>query len=319
MKRRLFLGAVMAASLVGGVAYADFPESPITLIVPYSAGGGTDRTARLLVPFIETHLGNGASIVVVNRPGAGGAVGWTELAAANPNGYTIGMVNFPDVVTAPITNDVRFTPESFVYLGSINREPTTLSVPENSPFQTLEDLLEAAIESPGTLSAAAPGLRNVHNIGLSILASETGAIFNTIPFDGGGEARNAVLGGHVDVAALSLGAVAGREGLRILGQMSGDRADTGAGIPTFDEAVGVPVENFVIRTFAIPSGVPDDARMSLADAFRAAMEDPGLAQAAAEQRVDLTYLTGEEIAEISARLDRRLRALWDESPWFDAE
>jgi len=317
MFKRTFLGAL--AVLVSGVlpAQADYPERPITLVVPYSAGGGTDRTARMLVPFLERHLGEGASVVVVNRPGAGGAIGWTELAAAAPDGYTIGMVNFPDAVTAPITNDVSFTPASFEYLGTINREPTTLSVPEDSTHQNLEELIAAAKANPGQITAAVPGLRNVHNIGLSILGADAGLKFNPIPFDGGGEARSAVLGGHVDVAALSMGAVAGRDGLRILGQMSGERADTGTGIPTFQEAIGVPIENFVTRSFGMPAGVPDEARTALAEAFSAAMADPELIEEAKSQRIDLTFLTGDELNEIVERLDTRLRALWESDPWME--
>ena len=101
--RRLLPAIVLCASAIApGLAQADYPERPIKLIVAYAPGGGTDITARLTAEYLQRYLGNNASFVVLNRPGAGGAIGFTELANAAPDGYTIGFVNTPNVLTIPI-------------------------------------------------------------------------------------------------------------------------------------------------------------------------------------------------------------------------
>ena len=91
-----------AAAIAPGVARAGYPEQPIKMIVAYAAGGGTDIIARVMAPYIGKYLGSGASIVVVNRAGAGGGIGFAELANAQPDGYTIGFINTPNVLTIPI-------------------------------------------------------------------------------------------------------------------------------------------------------------------------------------------------------------------------
>src|SRR6478609_8827509 len=88
--------ALCAAALAPGLASAAYPETPIKMIVAYAAGGGTDITARLLAQYTQKHLGGDASIVVINRPGAGGGIGFTELTNAKPDGYTIGFINTPN-------------------------------------------------------------------------------------------------------------------------------------------------------------------------------------------------------------------------------
>src|SRR5918997_5044181 len=102
--------AALAATmglLLGGPAQAAYPEKPISMIVAYAPGGGTDLTARVIATFIEKHLGGGAKTAVVNRPGAGGEIGFTALADAAPDGYTIGMLNTPNLISIPIERQTR--------------------------------------------------------------------------------------------------------------------------------------------------------------------------------------------------------------------
>jgi tripartite-type tricarboxylate transporter receptor subunit TctC len=117
----------MAVGLApGSVAAADdatYPNKPITLIVAFAAGGGSDLVVRLLAPYIEKELGNNARIVVSNKPGAGGAIGFSELARSAPDGYTIGLINTPNVLTIPIERKSAFTWRSFDLLGNIVDDP----------------------------------------------------------------------------------------------------------------------------------------------------------------------------------------------------
>ncbi|HYG55743.1 MAG TPA: tripartite tricarboxylate transporter substrate-binding protein, partial [Burkholderiales bacterium] len=110
------------------VAIAAYPERPITMIVAYSAGGGTDLVARAIAPFIEKYLGNNAKIVVMNRPGAGGEIGFAALANAQPDGYTIGFINTPNVLTIPIERKAQYSTDKFELLANIVDDPGNFSV-----------------------------------------------------------------------------------------------------------------------------------------------------------------------------------------------
>ncbi len=160
--KRLFFLILAIMCVSAADVRADYPERPITFIVPYSVGGGTDGTARSLIPYLEKYLGDGAKIAVVNKPGAGGSVGWSEMAAAKPDGYTIGMVNLPDAVTGPMLKELPYSTESFVYIGGINKEPSVVLVRADSPIKTFDDFVKAAKEKNGamTVGVPAPFVRN---------------------------------------------------------------------------------------------------------------------------------------------------------------
>ena len=126
-------GVAVCAGVVAvgeGVAVASSPEQPIRLIVAYAAGGGTDIVARLLAQYVQKQLGSKASIVVLNRPGAGGAIGFTELRMAPPDGYTIGFINTPNVLTIPIERRVAF---SFASFGVASLVAKSVSISFSTP------------------------------------------------------------------------------------------------------------------------------------------------------------------------------------------
>ena len=116
-------------------AIAAYPERAITYIVAYRVGGGSDRTSRAFVPFLQKHLGG--KIAILNKPGAGGNIGFNEIATAKPYGYTIGMTNFPQTIVGPIMGKVNFTIKDFEWLGNINRDPTAIAVLQSSEYKSL--------------------------------------------------------------------------------------------------------------------------------------------------------------------------------------
>ena len=129
MKR--FLLAVLF--LVSGAADAAYPDKPITMIVAYSPGGGTDLIARAIAPYLEKYLGGGARIVIVHRPGAGGEIGFAALANAPADGYTIGFVNTPPLMTIPIERTAQFGgPQRFELLGNVIDDPCNFAVHADS-------------------------------------------------------------------------------------------------------------------------------------------------------------------------------------------
>jgi len=134
MKKTL---TALALSLFATAALADYPEKPIEVIVGYSAGGGTDVMARTVAKFLEQELGEGASVVIKNMPGAGGQIGFTEVAKATPDGYTLGTFNLPAALALTHDRQADYDVNSYTYLANFGEDPNTITVAAASPFQTL--------------------------------------------------------------------------------------------------------------------------------------------------------------------------------------
>src|SRR3712207_4881313 len=123
---RTLVGATAILLAAVAPAFAAYPERPVTLLIPFSPGGGSDTGARTYQPFLERCLGG--EVVIVNKPGAGGELGFAELAKATPDGYLIGYLNMPNMATAPIVKDAPWSIDSFAYIGNVIGSRVTLSV-----------------------------------------------------------------------------------------------------------------------------------------------------------------------------------------------
>lgn len=200
------LTAACAVALVGcGVDQApesagsgeDYPTGPVTLVVPFSAGGPTDTTARAMADCLDKELGQ--RFVVENRPGAAGTIGTAELAEANPDGETLGMVSTTTAVAGPILqDDVSYTREDLQPLALLADVPSVIAVHPDSKLGSIQELFAAAKASPGSVTVAVPGSTTLFGIEIDRLAKQHGIELKAVPFDGGGEARAAVLGKNVD-------------------------------------------------------------------------------------------------------------------------
>ncbi len=306
---------VVLLSVGASAARADYPDRLITFIVPLQVGGGGDATSRLLIPFLERHLG-GARIAVINKPGAGGLVAWNDLANARPDGYTIGLAILPGMVTGAIERQTRYTIDSFTMLGNVSTDPTSISVLKTSPYRTLTDLIDAAKQRPGQLTLGVPRLGSPHGIASRLFLEAAGIEVNLVPLGDGGPTRTALLGGHVPAAAISLGAVAQhRDRLTVLGQMAEERSPHGASVPTFIEQ-GVDLSFGVHRAVVGPAGMPAEVVAKLRAAVADAVRDPDFAAAARTQQLPVEYIDGSDLARLVRGQDRRFRLLWRTDPWI---
>ncbi|WP_126975920.1 Bug family tripartite tricarboxylate transporter substrate binding protein [Frigidibacter oleivorans] len=315
---RLTTAAVAALmTLAGGAAWADYPERPITMIVAYSAGGGTDIAARTLAPFIEKHLGDGASIVVLNRPGASGEIGFAELAKANPDGYTIGFINTPNVVTIPIQRDARYTLEGIQAVANVVTDPGAFSVLPQSEFKTLDELVEYAKANPGKVTYGTTGLGSDDHLAARAFEKEAGIKLTHVPFSGNADVRAAALGGHIMLCNMNISETVAdaEEGALIpLGQMAESRWDEAADVPTFREQ-GYDVISGSQRGIGAPVGLPDDVLGKLQAAVKAAVEDPEFQARAAEQKLALDYKDAAAFTADLEAMHATYSQLWDEEPW----
>ena len=312
--------ALLTGALATPGAAAAYPERPITLIVAYAAGGGSDMVVRLLAPHIERHLGTGARITVVNRTGAGGAIGFTELANAAPDGYTIGLINTSNVLTIPIERKTSFTWRSYDLLGNIVDDPGNFSVHRESKIRSLADLAAEAKANPGALTVGTTGIGSDDHLGMLVFERAMGVKLNHVPFKGAAEVRTAAQGRQIDVAAVNIGEALQFEKsgtpIRQLGTMSVERSALSPDVPTFREQ-GVDAVLSSLRGLAAPKGLPPAVREALVAAVERAIADPKFRADAAAAFAPLRYLPP---AKYEAELrdgEAGFRKLWTDAPWSD--
>jgi len=251
-------------------AQQSFPERPITAIVPFSAGGGNDILLRLVAKYANDALGQ--TIVVDNKPGAGGQIGWTSLAKAKPDGYTIGATSFPSMVLIKaLRPSTPYEISDFAYICNIQVDPIIWVVNADSPFKTAQDFVKAAASSQQPLNVGGDGPQS--NVQLQHLAATQalGIETNFVPFNGSSAALTSLLGGNLDMAATTLSAAtsqikAGK--VRPLLVFSEKAVESLPGVPTATEALGKPVApiGMAVRGIAAPKDVPTERLKKLESA-----------------------------------------------------
>lgn len=294
------LGAVLA--LVAGPAMAaEFPNKPVRLTVAYPPGGSTDVAARIVAAIAEKQLGQ--PVVVVNKGGAGGQVGWTELSRQRPDGYSIGFINLPAFNTVILDPERKatFTLDAFVPVINQVLDPGIIWVKSDSPHKTLKDLLAAARKSPGKISAGTTGILSDDHLAILMMEEAApGAVFRIVHFDGGAPQLTAVLGGHLDVAFDNVGTVFRRiksGELRALAIMDPQRSRFIPDVPTMPELGFPTVISNSTRGIAAPKGTPAPVVKKLQQVFKQAMEDPEHVKKMEEAGLTLRIMIGEEYAK----------------------
>ncbi|MEM6763220.1 MAG: tripartite tricarboxylate transporter substrate binding protein [Pseudomonadota bacterium] len=313
-----FLKAMIAGLALGAMsapALADFPERTIEIVVPFNAGGGTDTMTRIFAEHLTEHFGS--PVVVVNRPGAGGEVGMTEVAEAEPDGYKLIVINTPNVLTIPTERDARFTYESFDLLGTIAEDPGTLSVLSSDSIETIEDLVEAATATPGEITYGTSGVGSAGHIAGLLFSQSADVELLNVPYTGSAAVRTALLNGDVRVATANLGEAlnfADGNPWRILGVMASERVAGQPDLPTFAEA-GYPILAGSLRGLGAPKGTPDDVLTTLRAGVAAVLADEDFLAASAEANVPIRYLDADEHAATLKAVNDNITALWEATPW----
>ncbi len=299
-------------------AQATFPDRPVTMIVAYPPGGGTDVAARLLAKVMERELGQ--SVVVVNRAGASGEIGFSEIARAKPDGHTIGFINTPTVMTIPIErSQARFRLKDFTPVANIVDDPSAIWVRPASPFRGVADLVAEAKKRPGEISYGTSGIGSDDHLAVLALERLTGTKFLHIPFAGGAPVRMAAVSGQIDLAVVNIGEgiADGRQGLmRSIGVMGTARWEGAPDVPTFREQ-GFDVIESSMRGLAAPAGVPGPVLERLSLSVKRSMADPEFVKGANDLLLPLRYLDPAQFRAELERLDEGFKALWAKHPWKD--
>ena len=306
-----FRPTLIAAGMVAAsatAAFADYPDKPITFIVPYGVGGGADTGVRIAEPFLEKCLGG--EIVVTNKPGAGGAIGMTELAAAAPDGYTLGSLP----VGAIATENPRFKFDSLDYLSNLVASRVAVSARKGGNYKTIQELLEAAKTNPVQAAIAQAGADD--HLVLLRLMDATGAKFEFIPMVESPLARNAVMGGHVEILGLSVTESANfSDQLETLVVASAERFPGLPEVPTLKE-LGYDITGGNTFLMGAPKGLPDDIKTKLDDCFQEVGQDADYRKQIAERNLIFTPMNAAEAeAFVRGEFDA-IQKLWDSDPWI---
>lgn len=312
---RTYFAAISIALLATTPAFAEFPEKPIEIIVGYSAGGGTDVMARTVGTFLEAALGEGASVVVKNQPGAGGQIGFTSVATAKPDGYTLGTFNLPAALALTYDRNADYDVDSFTYLANFVDDPNTIVVGAESEFTSLEDFLAAAKAEPGAMTIGLSSLGGNDHFAAIMMEQASGAEFTLVPFKGAALARTALMGGHVAAGTMALSqTTAFGDEIRVLAVLAEERSSFAPDVPTAKE-LGYDVEMSSLRGIVGPADMEPDLADRLRQALSAVNDNPEFQTMMAEQGNPMSYLSGEDFAKAAAEQSAVAKSIWDTTPW----
>lgn len=295
------VGSILGASIIlvacGTDTEDSYPDKPIELIVGFAAGAGTDINARELVPHLEDSL-DGANIQVINRPGAGGWVGWDELLSAEGDGYTIGYLNTPNLFTGWLNPEMsrNASLDDFTLIANHLTDPGIISIhPDETRFSDLESLIEYAQENPITVTSTAIGGYQ-HSVALE-MNRDHGTNFEPVHNEGAAESMSQFLGRHVDILINSVGqAYQPIENGEIipLVVLAEERSEFLEEIPVSEETVIGSITGGASRGIGAPGDFPDELVPQLADALEAAMTSEEHVESMAEQGLAINFLGPDE-------------------------
>ena len=297
MVRVLLAGILVLLPLVSA-AQAPYPTRSVTIVAPYPPGGAADLTARPFAPALERVLKQ--TVVVLNKPGAGGAVGTQSVAVAKPDGYNILLTVF-SISTIPEADRLAgrtptFTRDQFVPVARLNADPTLLMVRADAPWKSVKELIEDARKRPNEIIYASAGPYTVAHMAVEVFMQAAGIKLRHLPTTGGGPAMTAVLGGHAALAMLSTGAVSPQvKGgkARVLANSGATRLAAFPETPTLKE-LGYDAEVYLWTGLFVPRDVPADVLKTLRDATRQAVQDPEFKAASEKMQMPPAYLDADQ-------------------------
>ena len=288
--------STIARSLAGVVALAlataavGYPDKPVQYIIPFAAGGESDIAARLQAQaFSEKYK---KEMIVINKPGAGGALAWTQMNSMPGDGHTIVGVNLPHIVLQPLEPETQYKTEDITPVYFFHYTPDAVIVADNSPFKTFADLVRAAKEKPGVVTIAGSGTNSANHVAAVRLDRELGVKTTYVPFKGTGDLIASVLGGHVSAAmSYSTLAIQQKGKMRMLAVATEKRLPQFPDVPTFKE-LGFNWVDGAYRGIGVPKSTPAAVRKQVSDMMEAINKDPEMRRKMFEggfEQTDITY------------------------------
>jgi tripartite-type tricarboxylate transporter receptor subunit TctC len=318
MSRNLIFSLAVIMLIAGLLVSAhaqDYPTKPVMLMVAYPAGGSTDVGARILASLAEKELGK--PIVVVNKVGAGGQIGFTELARQKPDGYYIGCINLPALNTIILDTDRKaiFNVESFTPIINQVLDPGVVYVKPDGPYKSLKDLIGDAKKRPGEVKAGTTGILSDDHMAIMMLEEAAGVKFRIVHFDGDTQEITALLGGQIDACFLNIGGLTARVKsgeIRALVVMDKERSKFFPEVPTSVEMGYPTVISSSTRGIAGPKGLPEPIVTKLQVVFKKAIEDPDHVGKMDKAGLAIRMMMGDEYSKYLMGWQERAKGLVEE-------
>jgi tripartite-type tricarboxylate transporter receptor subunit TctC len=289
--------AAAGRSIAGVVALAfasvaaAYPDKPVQYIIPFAAGGESDIAARLQAQaFSEKYK---KEMIVINRPGAGGALAWTQMNNMPGDGHTIVGVNLPHIVLQPLEPETNYKTEDITPVYFFHYTPDAVIVAADSPFKTFADLVKAAKEQPGAVTIAGSGTNSANHVAAVRLDRELGIKTTYVPYKGTGDLIASVLGGHVSVAmSYSTLAIQQKGKMRMLAVATEKRLPQFPDVPTFRE-LGFNWVDGAYRGIGVPKSTPVAVRKQVSDMMEGINKDPEMRRKMFEGGFEVTDISYE--------------------------
>ncbi|WP_341912389.1 tripartite tricarboxylate transporter substrate binding protein [Ferrovibrio terrae] len=301
-----------AAMLVAAGAQAAYPDRPITMIVPWGAGGGTDATARIIASLMEKELGQ--PVNVVNRTGGSGVVGHSAIAQAAPDGYTIGMITV-EIAMMHWQGLTELTPSSYTPIGLVNADPAGIHVPADSPYKTVNELLAAIKASPGKFKASGTGQGGIWHLAIAGLLRDQKidpATVAWVPSNGAAPGLQDMIAGGVQIVPCSLPEAralieAGK--VKSLAIMDPKPSALFPNVPTLKSAVGSDWTMAAWRGIAAPKGVSKEVSDKLLAVLKKVYDSKDYQGFMAQRGFGIIWAGPEDYAKFMAKSDADLGAV----------
>ena len=284
-------------------ANAEYPTKPVKLIINFSAGGTTDTAARVMVSKATEVLQQ--ALISMNKPGAGGTLGISQVARAKNDGYTIGTCNMPAIAVIPQIRDVPYDPfKDIVQICAVMPYEYGLLVRGDAPWNSWDEFVAYVKANPGKVTYGSVGTGTTNHLVTARIGKELGLDWKHVPFQGGVKATAALLGGHVDIinnttASVASSLKAGK--IKALLVTSEDRFSLTPDVPTMKER-GFGFSQISYMSIVAPAGIPEEAKDLISKAFEAATEDQGVIKILGKLDLHPKFMSGEEYQALLEKL-----------------
>jgi len=307
----LRLAAALVAFALAPAALAQYPNRPITLIVPWGAGGGTDATARILASIMEKELKQ--PINVVNRIGGSGVVGHSAIAESTADGYSIGLITV-EIGMMHWQGLTKLTGTSYTPLGLVNADPAGLQVRADSPYKTAKELLDAIKANPGKFKASGTGQGGIWHLSIAGMLKSLNVDPTTVPWvpsNGAAPGLQDLVAGGVEVVPCSIPearALIDAGKVRSLAIMDADPPSLYPNVPPLKKALGTDWTMAAWRGMAAPKGIPKDVEAKLVDAVKKAYDSADYKKFMADRGFGVIYMPPAEFAKFMEKSSNDLGA-----------
>lgn len=311
---RKVLSTILLCAVVATSSLAAYPSKTIKLVVPSKAGGSTDTTARLFIDTAKKYWSD-ADFIVVNKPGAGGLIGFSYEQREKADGYTFGLMFTPQFVAHIVSKKAKYTLDTFKVVGNIAEDPGIVVVNSASSIKTLDDLVAAA--KAKKITATVNGIGSDDFLAAKDFEDKTGVSFNLLPTKGSTEQKTAILGNHVEVAFMNLSQMLANHNagkVRIIAVLAKNRADVVPDVPTSVEQ-NYDVLMTATRGLVIRANVKQDVADKIEDLYNKVVNDADFQEKAKKSFIFLDPLNSEHYTNYLKGLQQTTQKVFDKTPW----